>query len=112
MEGSVLAEPREIASVSPIALAMVRLPLLLDALERHARTDPQRHACYTVTVKKGQLHERPVSFELLAANVWRLARVYEANGLKPGDRIVLSIEDSEHFLTAILAAMAAGVIAV
>jgi|GEM_PF-117731 len=100
-------------TISPLPILSAQtIPLLLDRFAQHLSTHPKRNACFTVGVKKGQLLDHPVTYETLASNVWRYARYMESFGLRPGDRIILSLDDSEVFLTSMLAAMSAGFVSV
>lgn len=96
------------AKILPIEEAAPKR-LLLDAFAEHVAEFPSRIACYSVTVVKGELREKPISFEEMGHNVLAFAEVLRSYGLQKGDRIILSVEESEGFLTCLLGAMEAGI---
>jgi len=77
---------------------------ILDYLELHAREQGEREFLV--------LQDERLTFAELATRVQRLAGVLRARGVGPGDRVVLYLARRTRYLTAYLAAMAAGAIPV
>jgi long-chain acyl-CoA synthetase len=77
---------------------------ILHYLEQHARE--QGHREFLV------LEDERLTFAELATRVQRLAGVLRGRGVGPGDRVVLYLARKTRYLTAYLATMAAGAIAV
>src|SRR6185436_308128 len=79
-------------------------PTILDSLDQHARERGEREFLV--------LEDERLTFGELAVRVQRLAGVLRARGVGTGDRVVLYLGRKTRYLTAYLAAMAAGAIPV
>jgi len=77
---------------------------ILDYLELHAQQ--QGHREFLV------LEDERLTFGELATRVQRLAGVLRGRGVRPGDRVVLYVSRKTRYLTAYLATMASGAIAI
>jgi len=85
---------------------------LLDVLSWQRASEPARVACHRIVRTRRALTAEPLSIDALLARALPAAARLAAAGVRPGDRVILSLADPHDFLVAFVATNAAGAAAV
>jgi acyl-CoA synthetase (AMP-forming)/AMP-acid ligase II len=85
---------------------------LLDVLAWQRTHEPERIACHRIVRTRHALGAEPLSADDLLARALPAAAKLAAAGVRPGDRVILSLADPHDFLVAFVATLAAGAAAV
>lgn len=85
---------------------------LLEIFALDLQADPRRVCCYSVSANRDQLIAEPLTYGQLAQQAQCAVEIFREKGARPGDRIILSLEEPHGFLIAFMAALSAGLTAV
>jgi amino acid adenylation domain-containing protein len=98
-------------SVAAVALEWAAPENFVDGLQRLARDRPGDTALTVVGDQDGQASERVLSYQAFATRVQALAAGLQA-AFAPGDRLLILLDNDEHYAVSMFACFYAGMIAV